>query len=122
MAATRLLRFVGPLEELVLDIEDLRLFLSSSDLHQSQVSMEQNMFSSIRGLIIAEHPKDPFDEACVVAIVEFARSQYIWGVPLERVVFHTKFPPAGMAERLEPWVSTVHFSEEMISADGQDSI
>jgi len=120
--AARLLRFLGPLEELVLDIDDLRLFLSSSDLYQSQVSTEQNTFPLIKGLIIAEHPKDPFDEACMVAIVRFVRSRHMQGVPFERVVFHMKSPPAGMAERLEPWVGTVDFSEEMISADDQDSI
>ena len=123
MEATGLFRFVGPLEELVLDIDDLRLFLSLSlNLPGLQVSTEQNTFPLIKELIIAEHPKDPFDETCVVAIVGFVSSRHMQGVPFERVVFHMKYPPAGMAERLEPWVGTVDFSEEMISADDQDSI
>jgi len=121
--ATGLFRFVGPLEELVLDIDDLRLFLSPFlGLPESQVSTEQGTFPSIKALIIAEQPKDLFDEECVVAIVGFVRSQYMRGVPFERVVFHMKSPPAGMAKRLEPWVGTVDFSEEMISADDQDSM
>jgi len=120
--AAGLLRFMSPLEELVLDIGDLQLFLSPfSDLPESQVSMEQSTFPSIKGLIIAEQLKDPFDEECVAAIVGFVRSQYMRGVPFERVVFHTRSPPAGMAERLEPWVGTsVHFSEGTISRDDQD--
>ena len=103
--AAGLLEFVGPLEELVLDIDDLRLFLSPFlDLPESQVSMEYSPLPSIKGLIIAERLEDPFDEERVAAIVGFVRSQYIRGVPFERVVFHVKFPPAGMAEWLGPWV------------------
>jgi len=123
MEAMGLFEFVGPLEELVLDIDNLQLFLPLFlILSGLRVSMEQSAFPSIKELIIAEHPKDPFDEACVDAIVSFVRSRHMQGVPFERVVFHMKSPPAGMAERLEPWVGTVDFSEETISADDQDSI
>jgi len=123
MEVTGLFRFVGPLEELVLDIDDLRLFLSPFlDFPELRVSMEQGVFPLVKGLIIAEHLKDPFDEQCVVAIVRFVKSQHMRGVPFERVVFHVRYPPAGMAERLEPWVSIVDFSEDMISADDQDSV
>ena len=115
-----LFEFMGPLEELVLDIDDLRPFLSPFlDLPESQGPIEQSVFPSIRVLIIAEQPEDPFDEECVAAIVGFARSQHMRGVPLERVVFHTKSPPAGMAEWLEPWVCVVDFSEETISGVDQ---
>jgi len=121
--AAGLFRFVDPLEELVLDIDDLQLFLSPfSDHPESQVLMEQSAFPSIKGLIIAEQLEDPFDEECVAAVVGFVRSQYMRGVPFERVVFHTRSPPAGMAERLEPWVGTVHFSEEAISGDNQSAM
>ena len=117
MEATGLFKFVGPLEELVLDIDDLRLFLFSFlDLPVSQVLMEQSTFPSIKELIIAEHLEDPYDEKCVAAIVRFVWSQYMRGVPFERVVFHMK-SPAGMAERLKLWVGAVHFSEETISRD-----
>jgi len=123
MRAAGLFRFVGPLEELVLDIDDLRLFLSPFlDLPGSQVSTERGTFPSIKELIIAEHSKDPFDEECVAAIIGFVRSQHMRGVPFERVVFHMKSSPAGMAERLEPWVSAVGFSEEIVSTDDHDSI
>ena len=121
MEATELFKFVGPLEELVLDIDDLRVFLSLlSDHPEFQVSTEQGTLLSIKGLIIAEQPKDPFDEECVVAIAGFVRSQHMRGVPLERVVLHTKFPLAGIAERLEPWVGTVHFSDETILGGDHD--
>ena len=122
-ATPGLFKFMGPLEELVLDINDLQIFLSPFlDLPESQVSTEQSTFPSIRVLIIAEQPEDPFDEECMAAIVGFVWSQYTRGVPLERVVFHMKSPPVGMAERLEPWVGAVNFSEETISADYQDYI
>ena len=122
-ATPGLFKFMGPLEELVLDINDLQIFLSPFlDLPESQVSTEQSTFPSIRVLIIAEQPEDPFDEECMAAIVGFVWSQYTRGVPFERVVFHMKSPPVGMAERLEPWVGAVNFSEETISADYQDYI
>jgi len=122
-ATPGLFKFMGPLEELVLDINDLQLFLSPFfDLPESQVSTEQSTFPLVKALIIAEQPEVPFDKECVAAIVGFVRSQYMRSVPFERVVLHMKSPPAGMAERLEPWVGTVHFSEEVISADDQDSM
>ena len=69
--AAGLLEFAGSLEELVLDIDDLRLFLSPFlDLPESQGPMEQRVFPSIRVLITVEHSKDPFDEERVAAIVE----------------------------------------------------
>jgi len=123
IAAARLFMLVGPLEELVLDIDDLRLFLSPFfNLPESQASMEQGTFPSTKELIIAEQSEDPFDEECVVAIVGFVRSQHMQGVPFERVVFHTSSPPAGVAERLEPWVGIVHFSEETISEGDQGAM
>jgi len=119
---TGLFKFLGPLEELVLDINNLRLFLSTFFDHPgSQVSTEQSTFPLIKGLIIADQPND-LDEECVVAIAGFARSQYMRSVPFERVVFRTRSPPAGMAERLEPWVGAVHFSEETISRDDRGVI
>jgi len=113
---TRLFRLMGPLEELILDVDDLRPFLSPFfDPPKFQVLSQPHAFPSIKVLTIAERLKEPLDEECVAAIVEFVWSQSMCGVPFERAVFHTKFPPAGMAERLKPWVGTVHFSEEVIS-------
>ena len=63
-------------------------------------------------LIIAEQQGDPLDEECVVAIVGFVRSQHMRGVPFK---FHMRSLPERMAERLKPWVGTVHFSEETVS-------
>jgi hypothetical protein len=107
--AAELFEFVGPLEELVLDI-DLRPFLSPFfDPPELQASTKLGVFPSIKGLTITEQPEKPFDEECVAGIVELAKLQHMRGVPFERVVFHTKFPPVGMAERLESWVGAVRF-------------
>jgi hypothetical protein len=118
--AAELFEFVDPLEELVLDVNNLRPFLSPFfDFPELQVPTEQGTFPSIKGLAIAERAGKPFDEECVAAIVELVKLQHMRSAPSKRVVFHTKFPPVGMAERLELWVGTVHFSEERISGDNQ---
>jgi len=120
--ATRLFKVMGPLEELILDVDDLRPFLSPFfDPPEFQVLLQPRVFPSIKVLTIAERLEEPLNEECVAAIIGFARSQSVRGVPFERVVFHTKFLPTGMAERLKPWVSTVHFSE-VISGGDQGSV
>jgi len=92
------------LEELILDVDNpqpsIPPFFDPS-----------NTFPSIKGLTIAGHSERPFDDECVAAIAGFVRSQFTRGVPFERAVFHTRFPPAGMVERLEQWVDAVHFPE-----------
>jgi hypothetical protein len=93
--AARLFEFAGPLEELVLDI-DLRPFLSPFFcLPELQVSTELGTFPSIKGLTITEQPEKPFDGEYVAAIVAFARSQHMRGVPFERVIFRTKVSSRG---------------------------
>lgn len=120
--AARLLKSMSPLEELTLDVDDLRPFLSPFfDLPEFQGLMDLDEFPSTKGLTIAKRSDRPLDDRCVAAILGFVNSQYTRGVPFERVVFHLKSPPMGMAERLEPWVGTVHFSEEMLGED-QDSL
>ena len=118
--ATGLFEFMGPLEELVLDVANLRLFLSPFlNLPEFQVSMERGTFPLVKALIIAEGSKFSFDEEGVAAIVGFARSQHMRGVPLERVVFRVKYPPIGIAELLGPWVCAVDFSKETISGNNR---
>ena len=116
--AARLFEFASPLEELTLDVDNLRPFISPFfDLPESQVSLQPHTFPSIKGLTIAEHPGRPLDGECVTAIVGFVKSQHMRGVPLERAIFQMEFPPTGMAERLKPWVGTVHFSEVNLGGD-----
>ena len=121
--AARLFKFVGPLEELVLDVDDLQLFLSPFfDPPEFQVLSQPHVLLLIRSLTIVEQPERPLSGVCVAAIVGFVKSQYMRGVPFECTIFHMKFPPVGMMERLEPWVGTVHFSEETISGDNQNTM
>jgi hypothetical protein len=110
-AVGRLFELVGPLEELILDVDDLRPFISSFfDPPQFQVLLRPFTFPSIKGLTIIEHPESPFNGGFAAAILGFVKSQHTRGVPFERANFHIEFPPVGMAERLEPWVDAVHFS------------
>jgi len=114
----RLLRFVGPLEEFILDVNDLRPFLSPFfDPPKSQVFLQPDPLPLIKRLTIAEPLERPLNGECVAAIVGFVKSQHTRGVPIERASFHMKLPPVGMAERLEPWVDTLHF-DGVIEGDG----
>jgi len=106
----RLFKLVAPLEELILDVDDLQPFLSPFfNLPEPQVLSQPHAFPLIKGLRISEQPEKLLDEECVAAIVELAKSQHTRGVPLDHAVFHTKVPPAGMTERLEPWVGACPF-------------
>ena len=119
--AARLFKFVGPLEELVLDVDDLGPFLSPFfDPPEFQVSSRPHALPLIKRLRIVEQPEKPLSVKCVAAIVKFVKSQHIRGVPFEHATFHMKFPPLGMAERLKPWVGTAHFFERSIRGGDQD--
>ena len=111
----RLFKSVGRLEELILDVDDLRLFINPFfNSPEFGVTFGQDVFPPIRGLTIAEREGESLGTESVAAIIGFAKSQYTRGIPFERATFLMKFPPVGMAERLEPWVGTVHFSEEIV--------
>ena len=114
--AMQLLKSLGPLEELVFEVDDLRPFLSPFFAVQEEIqgSMQPDAFPSIKGLTIAERFEEPLSEECVDAIVGFAKSQHTRGIPFERVVLVMIYPPVGIAERLGPWVGTVHFCEAII--------
>ena len=116
----QLFKLMGPLEKLILEVDDLRPFLSPFfNLPEFQGLVDPDAFPSIKGLVIAEQSDRPFNDVCVAAILGFVKSQHTRGAPFERTTLHMKFPPVGMAERLEPWVGTLHFSEAMLG-DGQD--
>ena len=119
--ATQLFKFVGSLEELILDADDLRPVLPPpSNFREFQDWMQPGAFSLIKELTI-ERLEKPLKEECMAAIVESVKSQYVLGVPFERVVFRMKDYPVGMVERLEPWVVALHL-DEMIEEDDEDSI
>ena len=100
--AAQLFKFVGPLEELVLDVDNLRPFFSpSSDL------VQPGEFSLIKVLTI-ERSEKPLKEECMAAIVELVKSRHALGVPFERVVFCVEDYPVGMIERLKPWAATLY--------------
>jgi len=110
---------MGTLEELVLDVDNLRPFIFPffNPPGLLRVLLQPYTFPSIKGLTIAEHSDRPFDRESVAAIVGFVKSQHMRGVPFEHAVFRMEFPPVGMAERLEQWVGTVHFFGTTLGGD-----
>ena len=127
----RATRFIGPffksmspLEELTLDASDLRPYLFPfTDLPDCNDVKRSYVYPQIKGLTIFDR-EQPLETGSEVAIVEFARSQHARGVPFERVVFRSEGPAAvPIAERLQPWVGSVHFYQEVIvEGAGQDSM
>ena len=117
--AAGLFKFVGPLEELIFDVDDFRPFLSPfSSLPEFQDLMQPDAFPSIKELTIVRSKK-PLEEECMAAIVGLVKSQHALGVPFKRVVFRMKDPPVAMAEGLKPWVGGLHF-DEMVEGDDED--
>jgi len=115
--ATQLFKSMGPLEELVLDVDNLRQILFPFfDLSES-ADIQPNAFPPIKELTIAKRSAQLLEEECMAAIVKLAKSQYALGVPFECVVFLIKDPPVAMGERLKPWVGEVHFCERTIVED-----
>ena len=116
--AVQLLKSVGPLQELILDVDNLRQILSPFfDLPES-ADMQPDAFPPIKELTIAGRSLGrPPNEECVAAIVKLAKSQHALGVPFERVAFRMKGSPVAMIERLNPWVGVVQFGEGTIVGD-----
>ncbi|KAF9652215.1 hypothetical protein BDM02DRAFT_3183927 [Thelephora ganbajun] len=116
----QLFRSIGPLEELTLDVVDLRPYLALSiDLPEFDDVKRSGAYPQIKELTIIERSQETIEEECFAAIVEFAKSQHALGVPFERMIFRVKESPVEMAERLGPWVGAVD-CYEMIIADDQD--
>ena len=96
----QLFESLGPLHELVISNCDLRpYFCSSFDFRPDSI-----VFPLIKEFTIS-HPISPFSPQCTTAILEFAKSQYALGIPLERVIVRRESMPAGMEEGLKPWVA-----------------
>ena len=102
---------VGPLEELILHHCDMQAylgpFLDDWGIRDLGKLVE---FPPIKELTIS-HPLHPLKfEAAVVGLVE---SQHALGIPFERVTIRMDCLPAEMAEKLRPWVGTVHCYNEV---------
>ena len=101
-----LLRSLGPLEDLTLCRCDMRFFPSHrySGTHRLKKPVA---YPLIKVLTISD-PLEMCNEDVVTCLVEFARVQHESGVPFERVTIRMNDPPAGMEERLRPWVGVVN--------------
>ena len=116
-----LFKSLGPLEELTLNVFDLRPYLAPFlDPPPFQYVKQPDAFPSIKELTIAG--PEPLREDCCAAVVEFAKSQHTLNVPFERVIFHMKDPPLAMGERLEPWVGIVCFLEMITTGEDQNLV
>ena len=117
--AAGLLEFVGPLEELVLDIDDLRLFLAPFlDLPESQVSMEYSPLPSIKGLISPSGWRIPSTKN--VGCYRRVRAVTVHtGCTLRACGFPHEVSSCGDGGVAGAMGSAVDFSEETISGDNK---
>jgi hypothetical protein len=103
----QLLKSVGPLDALIIDVFDLRPYLGPFLQFPEFRDMAQpDAFPPIKELEIAQLVQVPTQ--CAAAIVELAKLQHAAGMPFERVTLHVKNPPPEVTEWLSPWVGTVH--------------
>ena len=116
--AVQLFKSVGPLEELTLNVVDLRPYLAPClGLPEFRDVKQPDVFPAIKELTIVGRLKESLKEECMTAVVEWAKSQHSLGVPFECVTFRVRDPPFTMVERLGPWVGTVHLGELMFLRD-----
>jgi hypothetical protein len=110
-----LLKSVGPLNVLEVHHCDLHVYLAPFLYLQEFNNMEEPIvYPPIKELKIY-HPSRSssyYQEECMTAIVEFARSQHARGIPFERVEFCMEKLPTGIVERLRPYVGTLDCYEE----------
>ena len=109
----KLFRFIGPLEVLSLHGCDLRPYLAPFlGLPEFEWMGQQITFPPIKELTIS-HPKMvDYEDKCMNAVVELAKSQHALGVHFERVTVRAEKLPTAMAETLGPWVSVADCCEE----------
>jgi hypothetical protein len=104
-AVGELFRYLGSLGELTIDGCDLEIFLAPF-IYLSEFGHFARVFPHVKKLTILEGQLAN-KRICMDAIVELAKSQYEQDKPLEHVVVGVRGNPAGMAERIREWVSTV---------------
>ena len=120
--AERLFTSVGPLDELTISGCDLRPYLAG--VVNPGGPWKQIAFPPIKKLTVlrpsmgeeegeedGEGGEEVEVERCMDAIVEFAKSQHVKGMPFESVTVCTKRLPMTVAERLRPLVGVVDCSE-----------
>jgi hypothetical protein len=99
---------LGPLDELALDVSDLRPYLAPfidlSNFHSMRLAF---VYPKIARLVIADQSPRTLQVALEVGILRFAKSQYESGAPFEHVEFQMKIPPTETVERLQQWVGSV---------------
>ena len=113
----QLFKSLGPLEELAIDCCDIRPYLAPFlDLPEFRDLERPFVFPPIQELTIS-HPLHPPREVCAAAIVEFAKSQHASEIPFIYVTVCMENTPAGMVERLRPWVGQAHCEEKVYRGD-----
>ncbi|KAF9783919.1 hypothetical protein BJ322DRAFT_885769 [Thelephora terrestris] len=104
---------LGPLDQLTICGCDLHVFLATFLDDPVFYDLEQPIvFPQIRELAILHPLMDDDEMECMDAIKELAMSQYMLGVPFERVTVRMWSLPDGMAEELGQWVATVDCCQE----------
>jgi len=114
----RLFQSVGPLDELTIYGCDLRSYLTPFLNLPERNNMEQPVvFPPIKKLAISHPFMQYYEEECMAAIVELAKSQHARGVPFEHVTVCVGKLPTAMREGLRPWVAAVDCYEELCMED-----
>ena len=118
----RLLKSMGSLEELTLDISDLRPYLAPffntpdfNDLEKSHTYPQIKCFT-------ISNRRSALEMDSRIAIAQFVESQHALGIPIERIVLRTVGPAEDLAEMVQPWVGVVHCHQEMAVPDIWDSL
>lgn len=100
---------LGPLDELALDVSDLRPYLAPFiDLPNVHSMRPTFVYPKIARLVVADQSPRTLEVALKVGILRFAKSQYESGVPFEHVEFQMKIPPVETVGLLQQWVGSVH--------------
>lgn len=102
----KLFRYMGSLDELVIEHFDLGVFFSPPSKQ-----VELPVFPQTKKLGILYPMMGRNQKECMDAIVELAKSQHERGMPFERVTIRTKAIPATIAERLAQYVGVADCSE-----------
>ena len=109
----RLFESLGPIDMLSICGCDPRSYLTPFFPYLRRVE-RSIVYPTIKELRVLRPMTVYGGEACLVVILELAKSQHARGVPFERVTISMKNPPAAIVERLRPWVRTaVSCDEEM---------
>jgi hypothetical protein len=104
-----LFRCLGSLDELTIEHCNLEIFLAPF-IDLPEFRLPARVFPHVKKLTITEGQKF-WDQWCMDAIVELAKLQYEEEKPFEHVTVWAGEIPAGTAERLREWVSTVDCDE-----------